>query len=218
MPLIWGFLESDQKDRSRLPNDNFVAVKFDDDAVYDPDTHGGNANSSTGPGVQALGPRSRLLAYAKRVTRDAPHTRYYEVDHSSITERSADRSRRPSARKREEAPRRNRTSVFEVSICGLMEPTGERPVVNTLSEPVALLPGELSVPKYRVTSSGAPGVCHWPLRGFFLDSSQFGRIFAVIVPCGHPFGWKPRSIHLGRGFSSLPVGQKGHRPKPTPPI
>jgi hypothetical protein len=84
--------------------------------------------------------------------------------------KSADRSRRPSARKREEAPRRNRTSVFEVSICGLMEPTGERPVVNTLAEPVALLPGELSVPKYRVTSSGAPGVCHWPLRGFFLDS------------------------------------------------
>jgi len=40
--------------------------------------------------------------------------------------------------------------MFEVSICGLMEPTGERPVVNTLAEPVALLPGELSVPKYRV--------------------------------------------------------------------
>ena len=44
MPLIWGFLESDQKDHSRLPNDNLVAVKFDDDAVFDAVTHRKNAN------------------------------------------------------------------------------------------------------------------------------------------------------------------------------
>jgi hypothetical protein len=25
-------------------------------------------------------------------------------------------------------------------------------------------------------------------------------VLAVIVSCGHPFGWEPRSIHLGRGF------------------
>ena len=50
MPLIWGFLESDQKDHSRLPNDNLVAVKFDDDAVFDAVTHRKNA------------PRERALA------------------------------------------------------------------------------------------------------------------------------------------------------------
>jgi hypothetical protein len=61
MPLIWGFVKSDQKDRSRLPNDNFVAVKFDDDAVYDPDTH-----LEYGPWVQALGPRSRLLTRLRK--------------------------------------------------------------------------------------------------------------------------------------------------------
>jgi hypothetical protein len=37
--------------------------------------------------------------------------------------------------------------------------------------------------------------------GFFLATSQFATMIAVIVPCDHPFGWEPRSIHLGRGFS-----------------
>ena len=50
MPLRIRFLESDKKNRSRLPNDNFVAVQFDDDAVFDAVTHRKNANSRTGPG------------------------------------------------------------------------------------------------------------------------------------------------------------------------
>src|SRR6478735_2672955 len=49
MPLMIRFLESDKKNRSRLPNDNFVAVQFDDDAVFDAVTHRKNANSRTGP-------------------------------------------------------------------------------------------------------------------------------------------------------------------------
>src|SRR6476646_6652178 len=50
MPLMIRFFESDKKNRSRLPNDNVVAVQFDDDAVFDAVTHRKNANSRTGPG------------------------------------------------------------------------------------------------------------------------------------------------------------------------
>ena len=49
---MWRFLKSDKTDRSRLPNDNFVAVQFDDDAVFDAVTHRENATRRTGPGYR----------------------------------------------------------------------------------------------------------------------------------------------------------------------
>jgi len=71
MPLIWGFLESDQKDHSRLPNDNLVAVKFDDDAVFDAVTHRKNATRRTG--------RRALHGSAKLVGRRNVHTDELEI-------------------------------------------------------------------------------------------------------------------------------------------
>src|SRR6476620_4014650 len=75
MPLMIRFLESDKKNRSRLPNDNFVAVQFDDDVVFDAVTHRKNANS--GRALATVWASLRLLTRLReKGTRDA-NCRYY---------------------------------------------------------------------------------------------------------------------------------------------